>query len=129
MRGTIRSIFEKHRRAVLFLVGIAGGFLSGLLGAGGGIIFIFALRYLLGGEEGERGVFAMSLLAVFFTSVATFLFYTAGSAQIPEGALGYILPAVCGGVCGALLLFLIDPIWLRLLFGAVVVYSGVMMLL
>ena len=128
MRGTIRSIFEKHRRAVLFLVGIAGGFLGGLLGAGGGIVFIFALRYLLGGEEGERGVFAMSLLAVFFCAVSTFLCYTARSVAVPPQAFVYVLPAVAGGICGSLLLFLIDPRWLRLVFGAVVVYSGIVML-
>ena len=130
MRGSIRSFFQKHESAALFSVGIAGGFLNGLLGAGGGIIFVFALRYLIGDRsDGERDAFALSLTGVFFTSVATFLFYTAGSVRIPDGALGYILPAVCGGVCGALLLFLIDPIWLRLLFGAVVVYSGLTMLL
>lgn len=59
---------------LLIFAGMAGGFLAGLLGVGGGIIFVFALHHhftLLGieGTELTRFILANSLFATFFSGI------------------------------------------------------------
>ena len=66
MKAFIENI-KRHARAHLLLslclCGAAGGFLNGLLGAGSGIIFIFALSALLSedGEKEQKDIFTLSL--------------------------------------------------------------------
>jgi len=61
---------------VLFLFGLAGGFLGGLIGIGGGIIFVVILPTILtslGVAESEIAQFvvANSLFAIFFSSLTS----------------------------------------------------------
>jgi uncharacterized membrane protein YfcA len=59
---------------ILLLVGCAGGLLSGLLGVGGGVVFIPILDYYLSrtgisGEESVKFILANSLFAIIFSGV------------------------------------------------------------
>jgi uncharacterized membrane protein YfcA len=61
---------------ILVLFGIIGGFLSGLLGVGGGIIFIPIIAYFLeaagiGGEESVRYLLANSFGTIFFAGLVS----------------------------------------------------------
>lgn len=53
---------------ILSLVGVAGGVLSGLVGVGGGIIFVPALVYVTGWDI--REAVAASLGIVIFSSIS-----------------------------------------------------------
>jgi uncharacterized membrane protein YfcA len=60
--------------AILFLFGILGGYLAGLLGVGGGIIFIplfdfWFRRFGIDNEELVRFILANSFLAIFFSGI------------------------------------------------------------
>jgi uncharacterized membrane protein YfcA len=59
---------------ILLLVGCAGGLLSGLLGVGGGVVFIPILDYYLTragitGEESVKYILANSLFAIIFSGI------------------------------------------------------------
>lgn len=117
-------------RLVLIAVsGAAAGFISGLLGAGGGIVLIFALNMVLG-EKGEcsRDNFATSLAAVTVYSLVSAAMYK-GNGQLPvKEAAVYIIPAAVGGIAGAYLLDKINTERLKQIFAAVVIYAGISML-
>ena len=110
---------------VLFLAvsALLAGFLNGLLGTGGGIILIFALTRLLAPERAKE-VFVLSSFGVLaFSAVSAFLYGKSGaldSAALPR----FAIPAIIGGVIGAFLIDRIRTLWLRRIFAALLLYSG-----
>lgn len=116
--------------ALASLTGICAGFVNGLLGAGGGIIAVWGLsRMLRGREAGRRDVFANALAVMLPLSAVSAANYSlSGLADGRELGI-LVLPAIVGGLCGALILDRISVDWLKLIFSAVVIYSGMTMLI
>lgn len=112
------------------LTGFGAGLVNGLLGAGGGIIAVWGLgRMLRGRGASGRDVFANALAVMLPLSVVSVLGYGSGG-TVDYRELGtLVLPAIAGGLCGALVLDRIRVDWLKLIFSAVVVYSGLNMLM
>ncbi len=112
--------------ALSFLAGVT----NGLLGAGGGIILIFMLtHYLARRNENEKYAYALSCIAVFcFSGVSAAVYAFRGNLSF-SAASPYLLPALFGGIAGALILRRISPIFLKKLFALLLVYGGVRMLL
>ncbi len=121
---------RSHIFLSLVICGALGGFLNGLLGAGSGIIFIFALNILFSDkdEKPQQEIFALSLGAVFFVTLFSVFFYAVnGNLRFAE-ASPFIVPAAVGGLIGAVLLERLDPSVLKLIFSIVIIYSGITML-
>jgi len=98
--------------------GIAIGFLTGLVGAGGGFLFVPAL-VLVGGLPMRRAV-GTSLVAIAVNAAAALLGHL-DHAEVPRGlALGLAGAAVAGAVAGARLAGRVPGRTLRRGFGAVV---------
>src|SRR5579862_905587 len=108
----------------LILLGLVAGFLSGLLGIGGGVITVPALYYtfiLQGHSEHPMQIaVATSLAAVLITtSVATFVHMRNGK-HIILPILGYLLPGlIIGCISGAELAHYLPTTKLRMIFGVV----------
>ncbi|MFA6260606.1 MAG: sulfite exporter TauE/SafE family protein [Bacteroidia bacterium] len=70
---------------VLFLLGSIGGFISGFLGVGGGIIYVPILSYFLSklgmhGDELVKGILANSLFTIIFSgSISSYKQYKSGN--------------------------------------------------
>ena len=130
MAERTKNFFCRHKAAALIACGLAGGFINGLLGAGSGIIFVFFLNYLFGdgGADAQRDVFALSLGAVFFITLFSVVFYALNGQSAITEASPYILPAVTGGLVGAALLGKINVTLLKVIFAAVIIYSGISMI-
>lgn len=113
----------------MILCGLTAGFINGLLGAGGGIILVRSGKYLLnGGNSDSRDVFATALAVMLPISAVSLMAYVLNG-DIPVMEIGnFALPAVLGGIGGALLLSKIDTRWLKLLFSVITVWSGVSIL-
>ena len=113
----------------LFALGITAGFLNGLLGAGGGIVIVLGLRLLLGKKLADpRSVFASAIAVMLPLSALSAYRYFGGDLLVNDPkALLLIPPAVVGGVLGAWLLKHISPRLLSRVFAAVVLISGVIM--
>ena len=87
------------------VLGFFAGFLNGLLGAGGGIVAVWALGRGLEGElEDGRDLFANALCVTLPISAVSCLCYALRGSLSTEGIGLYILPAILGGALGGVLL-------------------------
>ena len=106
--------------------GLAGGFLNGLFGSGGGSAAVPLLE--AGGLDPKRS-HAMSVVIMMFLSMVS----SAGNiflGNVPWDVLKTVIPAGMAGACaGAFLLRKADSSVLRRIFGGLVLYSGGRMLL
>ena len=112
------------------LAGLLAGFANGLVGAGGGIIAVFAFSYFLrSGEYERRDLYANALCTMLPISAASCLRYAAAGHLVTDGFGLYAIPAVLGGLLGGILLGRLRASLLKKLFGLLVIYSGVMLIL
>lgn len=124
------------------LAGAGAGLLNGLLGAAGGILLVYVLPRLTppttlspdGRPIGEicerRDILATALSVMLPVSAVSWFFYWLGGVRSTPSLLpALLLPAAAGGLLGALLLGRLPDRLLRRLFAALVVASGLRMLL
>lgn len=122
------------KRTQLQGIGIAGagllaGFANGLLGAGGGIVAVFAFSYFLrSGEYERRDLYANALCVMLPICAVSCLRYAAAGYLVTEGFGIYALPAVLGGIVGGSLLGRLRASLLKKLFGLLVIYSGILLI-
>lgn len=112
--------------ALAILFGLAGGALGGLLGVGGGILFVPALAIFLGASQIEA--VATSLLAIVPMAMAgTWRQHRLGNVRIRDGILIGLL-AIPGVAVGVVVANLVSDRALELGFAAVVLLVAVRML-
>ena len=130
------------RSLVVALLGLASGIVNGLLGAAGGILLALALPRLsapawLGGDnshlssETDRRDLLATVLAVMLpiSAVSAFMYWQRGMGAAPSLLWASLVPAMLGGVVGAMLLDRIPRETMRRIFALVVVVAGIRMLL
>ncbi len=124
-------IMLRGRDGIYWLgMGALAGFVNGLLGAGGGILIVFALASRLGYEEGKsRDLYANALCVMLPISVLSCVRYAKAGHLALDGFGIYALPAVIGGVLGGVLLGRMRGSVLKKLFGALVIYSGILLII
>jgi len=108
---------------VILLIGLAVGLVSGVVGIGGGVLFIPALIWLLGMDQHKaQGTSLAALLAP--VGIFAFLeYYRNGNADLRVGlllAVGFLV----GGYFGAVGAQHIPEIWLRRIFAIALVAVG-----
>ena len=123
--------YPKSKTALsLATAGLLAGFANGLLGAGGGIIAVFAFAHLLRGCEHERrDLYANALCVMLPISALSCVRYAMAGRLVTEGFGIYALPAILGGLLGALLLGRLGASALKRLFALLVIWSGVLLIL
>lgn len=111
-------------------LGFCAGFVNGLLGAGGGILIVFGLGWLLREKVRDpRVIYATAIAVILPLSVLSAVqYFRRGSLDL--NTLSYlIIPATLGGTAGALLLKKLSPAILSRIFAAVVLISGITLVL
>lgn len=108
---------------ILLLVGVVVGVFSGIVGIGGGILFVPALIWILGmSQRKAQGTSIGALLAP--VGILAFLeYYRTGDADIRVAALlavGFLI----GGFFGAWAAVHIPELWLRRIFAVTLVGIG-----
>jgi uncharacterized membrane protein YfcA len=112
------------------LVGLAfgfiGGFAGGLLGVGGGIIYVPAMVLLL--DESQHVAQGVSLGAIIATGIVGGVTHLRrGNVDVPT-AIGVAPAAIIAGFAGALAADKLDADILRRIFAVVVLYFGINMI-
>ncbi|MBO7310856.1 MAG: sulfite exporter TauE/SafE family protein [Clostridia bacterium] len=114
----------------LLLVGVAAGMLNGLLGAGGGIIVVYAVTRFKLCEHGDKnGAFSTALCVMLPVSVVSCIIYAVRGHTSLQGFGVFILPAVIGGALGGIFLGRIKPDILKKAFAGLIVISGIILIM
>ncbi len=113
----------------LIITGLSAGLVNGMLGAGGGILVVFALSAVLGDSCEPRDLYANALCVMLPISVVSCVRYAMAGNLNTDGFGLYALPAIAGGLLGGLLLGRIKGTALKRLFAALVIYSGVILMI
>jgi uncharacterized protein len=113
---------DAHEVIAAALLGLAGGVIGGMLGVGGGIVFVPALALVLGLEQVDAE--ATSLLAVIGVGlVGAWRQYGYGNVRPRDGALMGAL-SLAGVVGGVALANVLPEHALKLLFAAFMLYMA-----
>ena len=121
---------KKHFKLLfpLLLIGLAAGFVNGLLGAAGGLVVVMGLRALFQKKAANGHRFYATAIAVMLPLSALSAWQYARGGHLPQfSLLTLILPAALGGAVGALLLRRISPRIMSRIFAVVVLISGIML--
>jgi uncharacterized membrane protein YfcA len=106
-------------------IGASGGFLSGLLGVGGGVIMVLLL--VLIGKRSQREAHAISLGAIVPIAIAGVVTYgVAGEVRLPE-AIALTVGALAGAPFGARALSRAPERTLKLVFGCFLLAVAVLL--
>ena len=110
------------------LLGAISGLLNGLLGAGGGIGIVMGLRLIFQNKVANGRRFYSTAIAVILPLSLLSVLQYHNKGLLPAFSLGTLaLPAVLGGVCGALLLRRLHLRLLNRIFAAVILLSGILL--
>jgi uncharacterized protein len=112
---------------VVFVVALVAGFAGSLLGLGGGLIVIPALTLLL--HVDIRLAIGASIISVIATSSGAAAAYVRDGMANIRVAMFLELGTTTGAITGAYLAGHVHPRWLYVLFGAMLGYSAVAMLM
>ena len=120
---------EKSReltRLITAVGGLCAGFFNGLFGAGGGMLAVPALEFSgLEVEKSHATSVALILPLCIFSSV---LYLLDGRVQIHE-AFPYLPGGIIGAVIGATLLCKLSSVWIKRIFGLLMMWAGIRMIL
>jgi len=108
------------------LSGALAGALNGLLGAGGGVVLVPLLLGFVGLEE--KRAFATSVFIILPISAVTAAVYFAHGRIDFQLAAPYLLGGLIGGLIGGIIagkkFKKMPALWLRRLFGAILILGG-----
>ena len=105
---------------------LAGG-INGFLGTGGGIIFIYMLQSLT--KNNTKDNFSTSLCATIFISLIALFSYVRNDSVDFSLIQKIFLPTLLGGIVGAAVTDKLKTSYISLIFGILVVYSGIRLIL
>ncbi len=106
----------------LFLIGLIGGLLSGILGIGGGIVFVPLLTYLT--KEDFKINTGISSLAIVFVASASAVSYIVNGIEISTYVLYLIIGAVIGGYLGSRISKFITSKNLQRMFSVLLLFAA-----
>lgn len=116
----------KKNKILSFAFGIAIGIANGMLGAGGGMIAVPALKKTgLDQRKAHANAVAVILPVAVVSSI---VYYIEGRMSIAD-ALPFIPAGVIGSLLATFILKKISPIWLKGIFSAFMIWAGVRLFL
>ncbi len=108
---------------IILLIGLGVGLLSGVVGIGGGIMFVPALVWLMGMDQHKAQGTSLGALLAPVGIFAFYEYYRKGNADIRVAAL-LALGFLVGAYFGAVGAQHIPEIWLRRIFAVTLIVIG-----
>jgi uncharacterized membrane protein YfcA len=120
------SLSEKLSRVFFAAAGFLIGAINGVFGSGGGVAAVPALEHA---KIPVKKAHASSLAVTLPLSIVSAAVYS-GSGDFPVGDALVLIPfGLAGAIIGSLVLKKIKNVWLKRIFGALLIGSGAYMLL
>lgn len=117
----------KSARGRLLITGALAGLANGFFGAGGGLFLVPLLSGWVKLEQ--RRAFATSVAIILPLSVVSVaVYFYKGDISLMEN-LPYLLGGAAGGVIAGKVFGKVNMLWLRRIFGVLILYGGVRALL
>jgi uncharacterized membrane protein YfcA len=113
---------------ILVIVGILGGFIAGTLGVGGGIIIVPALVFIIGLTQHEAQGTSLAMMLAPIGILAVINYYKSGYVNI-KYAIILMAAFVLGSYFGSLFAIHLSDLWLKRVFGVLMMVVGVKMVL
>ena len=105
----------KSKLLSLFFIGSVGGFLSGILGIGGGVVFVPLLTYFT--DQDFKVNTGISSMAVVFVATTSSITYISNGQTFSIYIIYLILGGIIGGYLGSKLTFSLDTKTLQKIFA------------
>ncbi len=119
-------ILKNKPKILSFAFGIAIGIANGMLGAGGGMIAVPALKKTgLDQKDAHANAVAVILPVALISSI---FYYIEGRVVLTD-ALPFIPAGVIGSLFATFLLKKISPVWLKGIFSGFMIWAGVRLFL
>ena len=109
------------------LAGLAAGFVNGFFGAGGGMVLVPLLLWLLGLPD--KLAFSSAISIILPLCVVSLVIYGRHDMLPLSDALPYLLGGAGGGVLAGLWFQKVPAKWLHLALGALILLGGVRLLI
>jgi hypothetical protein len=111
---------------ILALIGLIAGFVSGLLGVGGGIVIVPLMMLIFGASQLEAQGTSLAVLAVPVTLIAAYSYYAEGYLNV-KYAIVIALMFVVGGYLGSKLAITINKELLKKIFAVAMLIVAIKM--
>ena len=108
------------------LAGLAAGFVNGFFGAGGGMVLVPLLIFLVGLPD--KLAFSSAISIILPLCVVSLVIYGQHDMLPLSGALPYLIGGAGGGVLAGLWFQKVPAKWLHLALGALILLGGVRLL-
>jgi uncharacterized protein len=117
--------------AILVLIGLAAGVLSGFVGVGGGIVIVPALIYFLGLTQHQAQGTSLMLMLPPIGVLAVYNYYQSGQLdkQLILYAIVIALTFIIGGYLGSKLSLKLSPLLVKFVFGIILLYVSIKMII
>lgn len=113
--------------AILLLIGLAAGILSGLVGVGGGIIMVPMFVFLLGYSQHNAQGMSLAVMLPPVTFLAVYNYHKSGVIEWKYALIASLLFFV-GGFLGSKLALKIDQQTLKKVFGGIMLIVAIKMI-
>lgn len=107
--------------------GAAAGLVNGLFGAGGGMVLVPMLIHF--GKLEDKKAFSSAICVILPICIVSILVYCTKNIFPFQDALPYLAGGLLGGVLGGLLFRKVSAHFLHKLFGLVIIWGGLRILL
>ncbi len=115
------------KRLKTILWGIPIGFINGFFGSGGGVVAVLVLKKFLNTDA--KKAHATTLGIILPLSCASLFIYSGKTAVDMKIIMLCAIGGCVGGVVGAKILDKIPKKWLKIIFGMVMIFSGIKLVL
>ena len=113
---------------ILIVIGLAGGFISGSFGVGGGIVIVPALVFILGLTQHQAQGTSLAMMLAPIGLLAAWNYYRSGYINV-KFAVILMIAFILGAYFGSLFAINLTDTWLKRLFGVLMVFVGIKMIL